>query len=280
MMKRIAFFVIAACAFGAVPLVGRLGVVGGSLAFVALGVLLALAASGGVLALAIAGGATGAFAATLLGPVWAPLGGAVLMGFAMAERTARVRTRGARVTHGALAVVGGAVAAGISSSFVASSIPVRVVAAVVGAVVVALPLLIEADDPLAHALDAAALTVGEPSRAKLMEGAALRRTADDVLLDRPAMRQVRRTWKSLARLAEARARLERRRTPGIASSSDAVVAMVDDRIAQHVAALGRAFTAHDAARAAGVGLDDAALRNVESVGESLETLSEAIVETR
>ena len=279
-MKRIAFFVAAACAFGAMPIVGRLGVVGGSLAFVALGLVLAMAASGGVQALAISGGATGAFAATLLSPVWAPLAGAALVGFAMAERSMRVRDRRARLAHVGLAIVGGAIAGGISNAFVSSSIAVRVVAAVVGAVVVALPLLVEADDPLAHALDAASEGVGEPSRAALRDGAALRRTADDVVLDRPAMRQVRQTWRSLLRLAEARVRLERRRTPGIPAASDAVVAMVDDRIRQHVSALTRAFTAHDAARAANVGLDDSALRNVQNVGESLETLSEAIVETR
>ncbi len=279
-MKRIAFFVAAACAFGAAPIVGRLGVVGGSLALVAIGLALAMAASGGVQALAIAGGATGAFAATLLAPVWAPLAGAALVGFATAERSMRVRNRRARAAHVALAIVGGAIAGGISSSFASGSIAVRVVAAVVGAVVVTLPLLIEADDPLAHALDVSAEGVGDPSRAALREGAALRRTADDVLLDRPAMRQVRKTWRSLLRLAEARVRLERRRTPGAPSASDAVVAMVDDRIVQHVAALTRAFTAHDAARAASVGLDDSALREVQSVGDSLETLSEAIVETR
>lgn len=278
-MKRLAFFFAAACAFGGAPLVGRLGAVGGSLTLVALGVLLAVTASGGAQALAVAGGALGAFAATLFAPAWAPLAGASLAGLAMAERAMRVRTRGARWAHVALSVAGGAIAAGLAGAFASSSIAVRVVASIVGAVVVGVPLLIEADDPLAHALDAAADNVGEPSRTALREGAALRRTADDVVLDRPAMRQVRRTWRSLARLAEARVRLERRRA-GVTSTSGPVVAMVDDRIAQHVAALTRAFTAHDAARAANVGLDDAALRDVVSVGESLESLSEAIVETR
>jgi hypothetical protein len=252
--------------------------VGASIALTVIGVALAIAASGAVLALAIAGGAIGAFAATMLAPTWAPFASAALVGFAFAERTMRVRSRGARWAHLALSIVGGGVAGAVASSFAGSSLAVRAVAAIVGAVVVVLPLLIDADDPLAHALDGAADLVGEPSRAALHEGAALRRTADDGALDRPSMRPVKRTWRSLMRLAEARVRLERRRSQ--AASSAAVVAMVDDRIAQHVAALTRAFTAHDAARAAGVGLDDAALRDVQNVGETLETLSEAIVETR
>jgi len=277
-MKRVLFLIAAACAFGAAPLIGRLGTVGASLALVAIGVALATAASGAVLALSVAGGAIGAFAATLLAPTWAPLASAALVGLAFAERTMRVRARAARWTHLALAIAGGGVAGAVAASFAGSSIAVRAVAAIVGAVVVALPLLIDADDPLAHALDAAADVVAEPARAALHEGAALRRTSDDVVLDRPAMRQVKRTWRSLLRLAEARVRLERRKSQ--AASSAAVVALVDDRIAQHVSALTRAFTAHDAARAAGVGLDDAALKDVQSVGETLETLSEAIVETR
>jgi hypothetical protein len=231
-------------------------------------------------ALAVAGGALGAFAATMLSPVWTPLAGAAFAGLALAERASRVKTRAARIAHVGLAVVGGAAAASLATSFAASSIAVRGVAAVVGAVVAAMPLLIDADDPLAHTLESAASSVGDPARTALLDGAELRRTADDVVLDRAAARHVRRTWTSLARLADARVRLERRRSVGATATSSAVVAMLDERISQHVSALRRAFTAHDAARAAGVGLDDAALRDVENVGESLETLSEAIVETR
>jgi hypothetical protein len=56
--------------------------------------------------------------------------------------------------------------------------------------------------------------------------------------------------------------------------------MVDTRIAEHVAALARAYTAVDAARAAELGLDDAALRNAEDIGESLEEVSRAIVDVQ
>jgi hypothetical protein len=56
--------------------------------------------------------------------------------------------------------------------------------------------------------------------------------------------------------------------------------MVDIRIAEHVAALSRALAATDAARAAALGLDDAALRSVESAGESLEHVSRALIDVQ
>jgi len=42
--------------------------------------------------------------------------------------------------------------------------------------------------------------------------------------------------------------------------------------------LARAYTAVDAARAAEASLDDAALRSVETVGESMESMSKAIMD--
>ena len=46
----------------------------------------------------------------------------------------------------------------------------------------------------------------------------------------------------------------------------------------HVGVLSRAYLAVDTAAAAEVSLDDAALRSVETVGESLEQVSKAMVE--
>ncbi|MCW5835539.1 MAG: hypothetical protein KIS78_24270, partial [Labilithrix sp.] len=201
----------------------------------------------------------------------------------------------------------------------------------------ALPLLVEADDPVAHALDEAAALVSEPAKSSLERGAELRRNAEDVPLDRATAARVRTTWQSLLRLAEARVRLERSRpqallriaeqiaspasaarveapssspdapssspdapssspdappasssavaptsaaAPAAPSAADAVLGMVDQRIGEHVAVLARAYTAVDAVSAARIGLDDSALKNVESMGESLEEVSRAIVEVR
>lgn len=64
------------------------------------------------------------------------------------------------------------------------------------------------------------------------------------------------------------------------SAADAVLSMVDQRIAEHVTVLARAYTAVDTVSAARIGLDDTALKNVESIGESLDEVSRAIVEVR
>ena len=100
---------------------------------------------------------------------------------------------------------------------------------------------------------------------------------------------------SLLRLAEARLRLERgnRRAGSLVaaqptrvdageapSPADAVRKMVDQRIADHVTALARAYTATDTAHAAELGLDDAAVRSVEAAGETLEDVSRACVEVK
>jgi hypothetical protein len=181
-------------------------------------------------------------------------------------------------------------------------------------VLLALPLLIDADDPLAHALDAASAETTGPAAASLREAAELRRAVDEDLLDPSTSRRVRETWTALLRLAEARVRLSRSpaarrrpppetppqplpreglgaeesggrrgardpgRTQEAPSHADAVIKKVDQRLGDHVAALARAYTAVDTARAAEASIDDAALREVESAGESLEQVSRAIVD--
>ncbi|MEZ4315171.1 MAG: hypothetical protein R3F14_44720 [Polyangiaceae bacterium] len=142
---------------------------------------------------------------------------------------------------------------------------------------------------MAHRLDAFAADVSAPAQSSLREGAELRRAADPSLLDRSTSRQVARTWTALLRLAEARARLERtvlaphravleQAKDGPAARAAAVVRRVDDRIAEHVTALTRAYAAATTAEAAEASLDDAALRSIESAGEALESVTTAIVD--
>jgi len=283
-MNRSALVVSASAAalFGLVPIASRIDPVAGALVLLALAVALAFAASGGVNALAAASAAAGAFASAVLAPTSAAAGGAILVAAAYAERTARVRGRPARLAHVGVALVAGALAGTLASAYASGGLVLRAVAVVVAAVLASLPLLVDADDLVAHALDAIAALVDDPARAALREGATLRRDADDALLDPPTARIARRTWASLLRLAEARLRLQRARAarPAHPSPTDAVLTMVDGRIAEHVAALGRAYTAIDTARAAELGLDDAALRSAESVGESLEEVSRAIIDVQ
>ncbi len=271
-MKKLAFVVAAASLFAFAPIASRFGPVPSALTLVWLGVLLALFASATSgthgWSLAIGTGALGAFGSGVLATVSPAAAGAVLVAAAFAERTTRVRSRTARAVHVLIALVGGALAGSLSNAYTGAALPVLAVAAVVAAVLAALPLLVEADDPVAHALDQAADLLSEPVRTSLRNGAELRRTAEDVPLDRQTAERVKTTWQSLLRLAEARLRLERTRpSPALLriaeqvvvrevegppapvsaplSASDAVLGMVDQRIAEHVSVLARAIAALD-----------------------------------
>jgi hypothetical protein len=295
-MRKATFLLAAACTFALIPFERWLGPVSGAIMMLAVSVALATAASGGLLALGVASGAIGAFAGGALGGISPAVAGACLVGAAFAERTTRVRGRTARAVHVGVAVLGGALAGSLAAGYASASLAVRAVSLVVAAVLAGLPLLIDADDPLAHALDQTALALPEPIRTSLRDGAELRRNADEVPLDRVTARGVRRTWRSLLQLAEARLRLERAgaRRVGLRvaasdpqvgsaappSAADAVRKMVDQRITDSVAALTRAYSAVDTARAAELGLDDAAARSVDAAGESLEDVSRAIIEVK
>jgi len=289
-MRRIVFLVAAALLFGLAPLSARLGPVPGALLLVGLAGLLSLAASGVPNALAIAGGALGAFAGGVLSPFSSAAAGAVLVGLCFAERTSRVRSAGARRLHLLGAIVAGALASSLADRFSAAPPALRAVAVIVAAVLVALPLLIDADDPIAHALEAASTEVTGAVAASLASGAELRRTVDEDLLDRQMIAPMRQTWISLLKLAEARTRLAQTRTApspskpsgigegALRSPALAVIERLDARIADHVAALTRAYTAVNTAKAAEISLDDTALRGVEMAGESLEHVSQAILD--
>lgn len=309
-MKKIAFIVAAASLFAFAPLAGRFGAVPSSVALVWMGVLLALFASAGTgsYSLSIGAGALGALANGVLGPASPAVAGAVLLAAAFAERTTRVRNRTARAVHILLALVGGAMGASVSHAYSSAALPVVAVAVIVAAVLAALPLLVEADDPVAHALDSAADSLSGTVKATLTQGAELRRTSSEVPLDRPTAARVKTTWQSLLKLAEARVRLERTRpvalvriaesvAPASAASTlegppapppppppptaaDQVLAMLDAKIFEHVQVLAKAYTAVDAVTAARIGIDDSALKTVDSMGDSLEEVSRALVEVR
>jgi hypothetical protein len=277
-MRRILLPAFAAAAFGAAPLASKLGVVPGSALLVLCGVALALAASGSLSAIAVAAGALGAFGGHVVGSVAPAAGGAVLVALAFAERSSRVRGTNARLVHVGASLVVGALAGSLASAYASASPAVRGVAVLVCAVLVALPLLVDADDPLAAALDGAARRVVDPARGSLRDAAELRRQVRDVPLDPATTRTVAATWRALGKLAESRVAMERSRTlvtdPSSAAAS--VATRVDRHIADHVAALARAYSAADAARAAATTLEDAALKNAQSAGESLEETSRAL----
>jgi len=332
-------------------------------------------------AVSVAAGALGAFAAGALAAgalaevsaeVSAAAAGAALLSFCFAERTWRVRGRLPRLAHVGTALLAGGAAGWLTASYATADPLVALVVLVVAAVLAGMPLWIEADDPVAHALDGLGASVGEPAKSSLFEGAQLRRGTDPSLLDRATRDGVRKTWRNLLVLARTRARLEhtsaariafantaragasvpvavmvteptaccandalstteplsqqraleaagvnppmdselptststvgeelaasedtvaseetavgKNTAPALARTSQllprshrrAVLARLDARIAEHVATLARAYTAADTAHAAEVSLDDGALRAVETTGESLEQMTEAI----
>lgn len=291
-MRKVAFLLAAASLFAFAPIANRFGVVASSVAIVWLGVLLALFASGAIQSLTVAAGALGAFGSGILAPISPAAAGAVLVAAAFAERTTRIRSKTARAVHVLVALVGGALAGSLSAGFATATLPVFAVAVVVGSVLAALPLLVEADDPVAHALDQASAIVSEPAKKTLAEGAEIRRTTQEVPLDAATQARVRKTWQALLKLAEARIRLERSRPKSMVrvteggeggaqvSTADQVLCMLDQRIAEHVTLLGRAYTAVDTANAATLGLDDTALKTVEPMADSLEEVSRAMVEVK
>lgn len=295
-MKKLAFVVAAASLFAIEPFASRFGTVPSAIALVWLSVLLAVVASGSVQSLAIGTGALGALASGVLGPTAPAIGGALLLAGAFAERTTRVRGRTARAVHVLVALVGGALAGTLASAYLGASLAVYGIAIVCAAVLASLPLLVDADDPIAHALAEAAELVDEPAKKSLLAGAELHRHAEDIPLDRATTTRVKTTWISLLRLADARIRLQRSRPEALLrvaaeagapvagsdgpTAADAVRGMIDQRIAEHVSVLARAYTAVDTVSAARIGIDDAALKNVDSTSESLEEVSRAMVEVR
>jgi hypothetical protein len=288
--RKLGFLVAAAIVLGLGPAASKLGPVLGPAASVALVILLSCTASGTVCAFAVTAGAVGAFAAGVLEGTSTAIAGTCLVLFAFAERTTRVRTSAARAVHLSVAAVGGALAGALSSAYGSSSPPVLGVSVLVGSVLMALPLLVEADDPIAHSLERTAMHVRHPASQSLREGAALRRLGDDTVLDPEVRRRGERTWKKLLKLAEARLRLERirgaasRAKPSSettnTSAAEVVLGMLDQAIADHVAALARAYTAVDTARAATIGLDNTAARGVDALGETLEDVTRALVDLK
>jgi hypothetical protein len=276
-MRTLFLLCAAAAAHGFAPFTSRLGIVFGSIALVALGVLLAIAASGVPSALGVASGALGAFASGAIADAAPALAGALLVVLCFGERTLRVREQSGRLLHLGLAAGAGALAGFLSVRYAGADLVVRAIVVVVAAVLCSLPLLVAADDPLAYALEDMAKDVPDPARASLSSGAELRRSVDESLLDSEGARDARGAWQNLLRLAQARVRLERGRAKA-GERTGAVLRKLDQRIGAHVEALTKMYTAADAASAAAVSLDDSALEKVDTTSSSLEEVSTAMVE--
>jgi hypothetical protein len=266
--------------FTALPSAAKSGPLVGTLVPIALAVTFAIAAAGRPSTAATMAGAVAAFAGSIAWTMFPVLGGAVLLGVAYAERSARVRPVRARVVHVGLAVLAGGAAGALTSAYASAPLPHRAVAIVMGSVLATLPLFVPADDPRVHLLEAAARRLGAPLAATLLEGVELLRCGDTSLLDRETASTVRKSWRSLDRLIEARLAMLGGAPTASKKSETAtmVTAMVDRQITEHVATLTRAYAAVTTAGAAEIGLDDSAVREVHARGEALDEQSRAIVE--
>ena len=275
-MRPLTLLAASAMAYGLLPMTGRLGTVLGAVIAVVFGVLLALASSFAPSAIAVASGALGAFLSGVLANQIPALAGALLLGLAFAERSLRVRDKNSRIVHVMLALGAGGLAGYLSTHYAGSEPLVRSVVVVVAAVLAMAPLMVQADDPVAHALDELGTDIEGTAGEKLHAGAELRRSVDESLLEADSARDARRAWKSLLRLGQARIRLANVRSSN--ERREAVTRRVDQRISEHVESLTRMYTAADAASAVKLSIDDGALRNVESAGETLDEVSKAIME--
>jgi len=277
------FFLLTSAAglFTVLPGASRGGLVTGTLLPMLLAIMLAVAVSGRVSGIAVIAGALAAFAGSLAWTFVPALGGAVVVGLAYAERTLRVRAARIRIVHASLATLAGAAAGALSAGYASSPPLYRGVAVVMCAVLAAIPLFIDADDPRVTLLEAAASKLGGPMAATLLDGVELLRCGDTALLDRETAANVKKSWRSLERLLEARlAMVPGSGTANVRRGETAamVTAMVDRQITEHIASLGRAYAAVTTAGAAEVGIDDSALRDVHARGEALDEQSRAIVE--
>lgn len=277
-MKRLLYVLAVAVAFFALPMANRQGPFVSVAALVLVGVGLALLASAHANAVSVGTGSFAALGAGVLGSTSPAAAGAVFLMLVFAERTMRVRGNIPRAVHVLLSLVAGGMSGAITAMYVNAQPLVYGVACATAAVVSGLPLLIDADHPVAHTLDLVASDLPVDVRTSLREGATLLRESQDIPLDPDVEKDVQSTWKSLLRLAQARAKVETHARARTGKHVQGVVAMLDKRIAEHVSLLSRAITATDTAQAARLGMDDSALKSVKSAGLALEATGEALVD--
>lgn len=280
-MHRVAFFALALPLFFLPTLFLSTGHLIGSLLFLGSGIALAIAASGYRGSLPVAGGAlaalfAGALGGGALGVAHASLAASIFFALIYAERTLRIRSHTGKAVHLGLALGGGALAGTIAESYAGSAFAVHAIASLVAVAVVGLPLLVDADDHVAHGLAQLAEGVHEPAKAGLVRAATLRRAAADVPLDAATKKDVERTFRSLERLGEARAKLQDSAKQN--ETAKGVLAMLDTKIEQAVSALEKHLTATMAVRAAEAAKDDGAAANVEAKGSGLEEATKLLAE--
>jgi hypothetical protein len=258
-MRLWAFLTLAVVTFAGLTRLGSLDLVAASLLQVACGIALAIAASGNLSYLSVAGGAIGALGMGFLGPTSAALGGAVFLACVYFERTSRIADRSRRTMHLGLAVLGGALAAHASQSFLAATFPVLCVSLLVSAALAALPQFIDADDPVTY---------------KLASIAELRRQTQGLPLESSSKDTVESSWRALAELVETRMIMARTSNSELTRS---IHEKTEEKILEVTRLLHRTLTASAKVRAIETNAQDEVASKLEATGESLEEVERALL---
>jgi hypothetical protein len=251
-----------------------------ALVIVVLGTLLAASISQGFSALSVAGGAMGAFAHDGLRGPTPILAGAIFAALVTAERTLRMPTRTARIVHGALALVGGAMAGGIVSGYEGATRPLWYVALAVAVALFAMPLVLEEDDALARALErTAGLLPAGPGDA-LREAAFLKRNGSAASIAEGSRDSVAKSFLSILKLGEARVQMAK--SVGVSLGDDgskSVTDILDAKIRSQVDVVKKAFAASDAVKAIVQTADTSAVDSLAIAGESMDEVRKALAES-
>ncbi|MDP3275121.1 MAG: hypothetical protein Q8Q09_08005 [Deltaproteobacteria bacterium] len=219
-------------------------------AILGLGITTAVLCSGrGMLALAL--GALGSLAYVTLASRSPELGGALFVLGAHGARVIRGRTAALRGALALASLTGGAVAAILVARYAAHDLAVMTAATVIASLFAGASFVLPSDDALSFGLRGLAQESDEPGRSLLLRAVQLRRKigdSDSDLLPAHSTRQLEGAWTVL--LTAARARATAQRSTAIA---------LDRRIARHVDALERIYSAAEERSAHVAGMDNAAL---------------------
>jgi hypothetical protein len=146
----------------------------------------------------------------------------------------------------------------------------------VAAALIALPLALDHDDPLAIRLEAAAATLPVGPRSELLSSAQLRRATLTSTLTRDSQASVAMAFETLLRLAQSRSEL----AALDANAINPVAVAIDKKIAFAVHTLRRAFAASDSLAAMADTADATAIGQLDAVSSSLEALREELAPSR
>ncbi len=149
----------------------------GAVLLVALGAIVAAIASSPS-PVSIGLGALAAVAYGVLRPQLPIAAWAVFALLVLAGRGLRARGGAAMILHGALALLGGALAMWISLLYLEADLATRIAALVVGTLLLGMPLLVPVDDPLTASMLSLASRSRGPSRTRLLRAVALARRVE------------------------------------------------------------------------------------------------------